>query len=482
MENGTMRTFLDSLNSRAWVVAASVAAGASASVALADPPSPADAIRELQKTYRTTETCERVQVEVKFPAPGGAPGTRTARSAIVVRLQPVAQAMKYEGAADAGAPGQPPVAVHAARAIGTVSLDLGAIRVWASEGKLVAVHDRNPGTYVESPVDEVLSPVAIGTVIPPVILPALELASTPEDAACNRFWPYARDIVWQSVEVDPRQAGRRTIRGTCVGGTVVLTTQGQRLRSLSIDQPERRTTLTLTFSPASPCDVAKSAIDVAGRERVKTMEDLRPRSGVLRVGTRLPQMPITQAGPGGAQGWDLGGLMQPPASVMAHGVGPAEHVVLVLMRSAPAGGSGAAAAKKFDGDALAPLLAEMRLEAFKARIPAAGGLDGDKAPGALIARFGYAPVLVMSSPTPEEIVARMKSAAERWGPDVLWTTDARATIDMFAPGADAACVIIDSNFILRAVVPVEGGQTAEQVADQVAAALFELAPADAKQP
>jgi hypothetical protein len=79
----------------------------------------------------------------------------------------------------------------------------------------------------------------------------------------------------------------------------------------------------------------------------------------------------------------------------------------------------------------------------------------------------------MAKPNPDDLLARLKAAGPDW-PAVLWTTEAKSTIDLFAPTSDAAAIILDSEFVLRAVVPIDPSQTAEQVGDQLAASLFEL--------
>jgi hypothetical protein len=420
-------------------------------------PSASDAVRELQRFYRSAPTCERVRVELRFPAQPPASGTRIAHSSIILRLQPRAAPADPK-------PSDPAFPNPAPPPIASLGLELGQLRVWVADGNLLAAHERDAGAYFQSSIGPSITSESLSDVLPPVLLPALDLAAASPDAPCSRFWPYATNIVWQTVEPDPKQPGRRTIRGLSPEGPVVITTQGPRLRTLVIDLAQHKTILTLRFSPVAPCDPAKSALDIAHRQRVPSMDDLRPRSGILRVGSRVPPMPITQAG---GQAWDIGLLAQPPHGAAREGVKPAEHVVLIFLRQPP---SGAPADRRFNPDQLAAILRRMRADAFKPRIPE----DADKDPGAAVARIGLAPVFVFAAPKPEEIMASLASEGQKWGPDVLWTTDPKSTIDLFAPGVDAVVVILDTDHVLRAVVPVDPTQTAEQVADQIAASLFEL--------
>jgi hypothetical protein len=427
-------------------------------------PSAADAIRELQTAYRGTSICERVQIEVHYPAPAPATGTRIARSTIAVQL-----------AIDPPASAAPDGQTQDAHTM--LALELGALRITAARSQLTAIHSRDPSTFFQAPIADQLTSKVLADVLPPILIPELDLRSARPDAPLSAFWPYATDISWQSVEMDPKHPTKRTIHATCAGGgggSITLIAQNNRLRSLTIDLPAKRTTLALTFSPFGPCDLSKAIIETTRRQRVDAMDELRPRSGTLRVGVRLPHMPITQGING--QGWDMGALLQPTEQATLAGIKPAEHVVLLFLRQNPLTPPSDGKDQRFNPEALARILRTMREDAFKARIPAPSSTSDsqlDKDPAAAIARFGYAPVLIMGSPNPDDLLKKLRDANATW-PEVLWTTEAKATIDLFAPTADAAAIILDSEFVLRGVVPIEPSQTAEQVGDQVAALLFEL--------
>lgn len=427
-------------------------------------PTASEAILELQAAYRAIPICERVQVEVHYPAPAPATGTRIARSTISVSLSG-------------------PAASPDALAEQIVALELGALRIHASHAQLTAVHSRDPATFFQAAIDEQVTSKSLGAVLPPILVPQLDLKTAAPDSPLSAFWPYATDIVWQAVEVDARHPTKRTIRGLLPAGSIALTVHNQRLRSLAIELPTKQTSLILSFSPFGPCDPAKLAIDTARRQRVDCMDELRPRAGTLRVGIRVPHMPITQGitgQPGG--GWDMGALLQPPEKAQLAGIKPAGHVVLVFLRQIPLTPSGSAAneptrEQRFSPESLAKILHALREESFKARAAAGSPDAADKDPALGIARFGYAPVLVMGSPNPEELLKKLREANAVW-PETLWSTEAKSTIDLFAPTSDAAAIILDSEFVLRGVVPIENHQTAEQVGDQIAASLFELGGAD----
>jgi hypothetical protein len=442
-------------------------------------PSANDAILELQSAYRNAPICERIQVEVHYPAPAPAIGTRIARSSVSVHLSGPAETAPdtKPGSTEAPAPQDQ-----------IIALELGALRIYAARGRLTAIHSRDPATYFQAAIDDQPTSRSLAAALPPILIPELDLKTAPADAPCSAFWPYATDITWQSVEVDPKHPSKRTIRGTCTEGTLSLTTLNQRLRTLTIDLPAKQTSLVLNFSTFGPCDPARLAIDTTRRQRVDAMDELRPHSGTLRIGVRVPYMPITQGLGGQAgTGWDLGALLQPPAKAQLAGATPAEHVILIFLRDPPLpSAADETKEKRFDPEALARILRSLRTEAFAAHAPApttqppdTESKSADKDPALHIARFGFAPVFVMAKPNPDDLLARLKAAGPDW-PAVLWTTEAKSTIDLFAPTSDAAAIILDSEFVLRAVVPIDPSQTAEQIGDQLAASLFELGAGDSK--
>lgn len=459
---------MDRRRFRAVALAGAALLALGAPVRAEDPPAtPEGLLAALHRAYALGPTCERVAIELRTPGPGGQ--ARVSRSTITVRVEPLQAAAPPPPKA-----GETPAPAPAPAAARSVALDLGALRVWAGQGRVVAVHERDPATYYSAPLDPLVTPQALAAALPPVVLPQLELACTPADhAPLASLRPYAEGIRWTGVEADPKATGRRTLHGVCAGGTVEIETQASRLRAVTIDLPERHVTLTMRCTPLGLCEPARWEIGTEKRSAVESLGDLRPRTGALRVGSRLPDMPMT-ARDGGP--WAMADLLQPPAQQALEGQRPAEHVVLVFLRTGPAGQFGGPGTR-LDVKRLAAALQELREATFAARSPGAKAAD-PAGPAAQMARFGLAPVLVLSGPAPDEILTRIAEAQRVWGPDVLWTTNARSTIDLLAPGADAAVLIADADWVLRAAIPVDAGATAEGIADQVAAALFELAPAE----
>lgn len=409
-------------------------------------PAAAAAIIELQNAYRTGEVCERVTLQVKSITPGNAL-PRTVRSSYVVRMELTPSLIDNR-----------PI----------VAVDLGSMQFMVRDGLITAVHPRDPATFFNAPHNGFISTRAIAQALQPVPLPQLDLATAPSsELPCTEFWPYAKNITWTGVDVDPRQSTRKTIRGVCEGGLVTLAVSAQRLRTLTIDLADPKTVLTFGFAPSGPCDPQRAAIDVTRRQRVELASDLRPRAGVLKVGARIPELPLSP--PGGGQ-WSLAEILEPPPEAIIVGMPAADHAVLLLTRPSNEDGF-IPALPRLDLNKLGDLMRQMRSASFQPR--PAGRLSGDVEPPT---RFGFARVLVMNSPGPEEVIAQLRAAQPKWGTQMLWTTNAGATVDVFAPGADAAVVIVDAEGVLRSVLPIEPGITAEQVADQIQASLFELAP------
>lgn len=430
--------------------------------ALADPAAD-QALRDLQRTYQSAPTCERIGIEVRTPGPVPGAPQRIARSSYIVRLQP----------------GQTPGEVNA------IALELGQLRIWAdaADRSLTIAHTRDAASCFLAELTPPITSQALARTLPPILIPQLDFASSA--AIPTSMWPYATGITWSAVEPDERAQNRRTIRGTFSGGaagSVTITTAGPRLRTVTIDLPARQISIHLTCSPVGPCDPPRHAIDPARRTRVASIDDLRPRAGTLRTGVRVPDMPLTRAGAGNTK-WSLTDLLAPPQDALrADPTTPqAEHIVLVLLRVQPSDTK--STLTRFDADRLPGLLLPMRRASFMPKT----GPESERDPATLLARFGLAPVLVMGGatpPAPDEILRRLREADDKWGGgsgagvEVLWTTEPAATIDLFAPGAEAVVIILDAESVLRSVISIEPQTTTDQVADQIAAALFELTPAD----
>lgn len=444
-----------------WIVTAIAGAASLATEAQASHDSAAaSVVREVQTFYASNAICERVGVQVKTPAPGY---TDTGASGGPMRTRRASYAIRFRGVPGAGL-------------TPSLSLELGQYQLFARPTEATIAHARNATTYYRQPMEGAITTRALGDVVPPVPLPQLDLAQGPTNIAgeglCTSFWPYAEGINWTGVEVDPRVPSRRTLRGEFAdsgGGTVTLLLSGVRLRMLTIERRSPRVSITLACTPVASCEPEKSVIDVSSRTRVESLLDLKARGGWTHVGEDLPPISISPAGGGD---WLLDDLLESPAEAVIVGVPRAEHAVLVFTR-VPAPGEVSALAR-LDFDTLGAHLRSTRASAFNVRSGGGSLVAAEQAE--LPPRFGYARVLVFSNqPEPAVMLESIKKSGLHWGMrNVLFGASAAESMDLVAPGAEAAVVIIDSKKIVRAVIAVDGTTTTDRLADQIAGALFEV--------
>lgn len=397
-----------------------------------------DAVTELQNAYRSSPTCERVNLEVRSPGPGGT--TRVSRATYLVRFDP--------------ATSEPSKAPR-------LYVELAQLRLWASAGTLTLMHARDATRFFQCAYSGLLGTQSVSQCLPPVPMPSLDLASP---SPCASFSPYAPSIAWEKVEIDPRGPGRRIITGRLTdsdAGTLRLEVWSGRARRLVIDRPSKRSTLVFSMSPVMPCTLP-ALVDTQMLRRVDTPEELHPGAGAVRVGTRLPEMPLSL--PTGEPGL-LASLFDAPAEAAVKGVPAAEHAVLVFTLPG--------AAPRLDADELAKQLAVLRRTTFG--IGPSTKLSGE--PGEGIARFGYARILVLTGASPDRVLDELRASADLWRDHLLWTSDRASTVDVLAPGSAGVAAIIDADRVLRAVVAIDAQTTTQQVLDQITAALYELAPA-----
>lgn len=424
--------------------------------AMAHDPGASAALQDLQAFYSANPVCERVGVQVKTPAEGG--GTSKSFRA--------SYALKYRCAVGTGL-------------ATSLTLELGSYLLDATPTDVTLAHARNSTTYFRDAIEGAITSQTLAEVVPPVPLPQLDLAQAqrlnPTDGVCTEFWPYASGITWRALETDPRVPTRRTVRGEFTGGggggggSVSLLLNGSRLKLLTIERHQPRLTITLAFTPVTACEPEKRLIEVSSRTRVETLLELKPRGGGSHVGDALPAVSISPAGGGE---WSLQDLLDSPAEAVIVGVPNAEHAVLVFTREGP--GVAAGGATKVDFDRLGAHLRSTRASAFS--VKSTGGALAAQELADLPARFGYARVLVFNQlPDPAPMLEAIKKAGQSWGMrNVLFSASAAESMELVAPGAASAVIIVDSKKVVRAVISIEESTTTERLADQIAGALFEL--------
>lgn len=433
-----------------------------------DEPKALAAVESLRAYYSTSDVCERVGIEIASPGPTPTVPVRRTRSSVIVRLSSGERGGRV---APPTSTTTPTPATAAGDEVGRIlALDLGQLRLVAADGLLVAAHAANQSTFARwtlagSGGGRVASR-DLESVVPSVLVPQVDLAAEGAGGVVRSLGSYARGITWTGVESEARQPSRITISGVFEHGRVRLVAGGGRLKTMVIERPDQGVTITMNISSLSPCEPRRALIDVERRTRVEGLDELKPKGYTLRIGVKAPEMPLSRVS---GEKWTLDEVLAPPSEAAVRGVPSAEHAVLVFVRSLRPGVS--TSLPRFDAVKLAGILGPLR-EATFAEVDRDKPVEADGGPR--LARFGLAPVLVVTGLSADELLVRLKDVGKVWGRDVMWTTDPAASIDLFAPGGEAAIAVIDSERVVRGVVVVEPSMTTEQVAEQVEAVLFEV--------
>lgn len=364
-----------------------------------------------------------------------------------------------------------------------VSLDLGGLRVTADRASFLAAHARDDQTFFQAPTPPPLTSDGFSTVLPPISIPPLDLASfsptpTTPDAigpTLSDFAPYARNIVWESIVSDPRRPNRVTLHARHDAGTLTLEADRDRLLAITIEH-RPGTTIAMRFAELSPCDPASSALSIVGRSPVPTLDDLHPRSAMLRLGVVTPPLPLS-TGPGEA--WSVEDFMQTPAEFVP---GPVcEHLVLIFTRADdPTPKGPGPLALKTDLARLGALLKQIRADSFAPPLSPAPPPPTDQPaspmqPHPVYKPLNFALVLVLDSPAPEDVLERIAPLSRSWGPNLLWTTSAPASIDLLLGQTPAGYVVLDAEGVLRAATPLPTIAAAEGIELDIRATLEKLA-------
>lgn len=429
-------------------------------------PTPAEVLRKVAERYRKSPWCERVNVEVRTetgaPDGGGAEGRsgamRTSRAAFVLRVDPRVS----------GGTGEPnPVVV----------LELGPIRIRAADGTFEAVHIHNAATVFRAPVSQPPTSSALAALLPPLPLPSLDVMwngasaeSVAQPPERHQIAHYARSVVWTDAAPDPRSSGRLTLRGTCEGGSVSMTVQNDTIQSLDMKFPDSGTTIRIVLTRVAPCRDDEFRLDSTERSRVDRLADLQPRAGLLRLGAAVPELPITFAGGGGSGATPrLEELYKLPAENFP--LTRASRLVLILLRgrmigdhgSMGGGGGGANVRSAVNTDDLARALSDLQAQSLSRADAVADGLQP----------FNFAEVIIWDAPpAADELLRTLKGEQDVWGERLYWTTEPKATIDLFALPDESVAIVLDSGRRLAGVVPLSKGVSTEQVLDQISILLL----------
>jgi hypothetical protein len=396
---------------------------AAAQPVVRDPPPepvPVDvALTDLRNAYAKTTADE---MSVRFRARGGGDRTDT----IIVRIQ--------------NSPDGPQ----------RMLLDMGALRVYAASGRLIAINTSVPGKYVEKAYTGMLSPASLAGLLPPVPLPQLALAAG--RGAFNTPTPYTPTLSWRGAQVETLVHVRSLVlNGSSPTSTVTVSANPDtgRLTRLTatIRKRDSENTVELAIHPIDPGDPASWAIKTDGRERAALLADLRsaaPRPPPeIAPGQPVPDLSFSKPD---LTKWSLHAALAAAAKDAPAGAAPP--ATLILFRSPPQADKADAVAR----DA-------------KAGLAVLRTLSTSADPGKLARPLTAAAVVIELAEFNQD---RWQEIARDWAAgasprlgadDLFWASSAAQTIDRFAPGAQAILLVVAPDRTLRGVIRLDGRAT-----------------------
>jgi hypothetical protein len=387
---------------------------------------PGVALTDAHAAYAGEPTAERVRIAIRARA--GA----LLREEMVVRIRP-------------GKAGN-----HEPR---RVALELGELRVVTVDGTLLATNIRNETACYAAEFDGEVTTAVLDRLLPPLPVPQLALAGASDPSAggagtaevSDGWTPYTPHIVWERGTIDEVKRSDVVVLtgrsepapdGSGLSGTVAVAIDVHtgRLRRLEAKLADGDLELTMEFDPIATEPAPVWSISETGRTRLKQLSELRARPGDLVPGRPVPEIGLIDLD---WKPWEIRSVLG------REGAAKVDWLALVLVTDA--GAEDGAAAKS----AVEPLLLRPQQSGQGAMVVVfiAGGAGADTR-------------------------AKVRAAAERWGPGMLWTASREKTLDRFAPGAGAALVIISADRTLRCIVALDGrGADSARIAEEVQACL-----------
>ncbi len=290
-----------------------------------------------------------------------------------------------------------------------LALELGPLRVWAgvenSRAVVRAVHALDAAHVFEHRRDDADVLAALTEALPPIALPQLALVWS-EAAPLRDLTAFTRNLAWTSATLESdHEPPVAVVTGASPDSRAVLILDAatSRLARAELESRAGRLRIAMDVSPVAPGDPASWRIDPGSRERVSEITDLAPAPGDVGIGARAPDLFLMTLD---NQPWRLADRVGSP-------------VAITLFRAAGA---------------------ESALKLHEFAQSAAGATPR-----------ATAVAVAILSPEDRPHTERLESLRGQWGGELLWSMSARATIDRFAPGADAALIVVDSAGIVRLV-------------------------------
>lgn len=308
-----------------------------------------------------------------------------------------------------------------------LAVSMGSLRVQVVEGLVSAVSESAVGRVFRAALGEDLSSTSIAKVLPPLPIPSLEFLGARGVVTPGSMTPYANGVIWESRAERPT-AGESwaVIHGSAGETRVALTVDLQtwRIRHVEIlgRQAGNNWSLDCSVTPIAAPERDPFAPMTESLQPVATLAELVAAQLPVQPGARVPSLTLMDRN---LHAWSLG------TAFSRQGSEPSRNpmVALVLYRA----GSEAARA-----DAEAAALAVSQT---------AGRMHAD---------IAVHPVMVYE--LREFQVIGVQQEASMWDPSMvpLASTAGRELLDRFAPGRNAAVVLIDEEHRLVGALACDG--------------------------
>jgi hypothetical protein len=329
-----------------------------------------------------------------------------------------------------------------------VFIDFGTLRVVAASGEVTAANELVPGKYFQSTLSGPITPRSLAKVIPPTPIPELALVSS-DHAVVADLTPYTSHVTWTSATID---ASARTamLVGTSSAGPIALTvnpTTGRLSRlTATIHGQGGETTLDLVITPADLGNPGSWGIPVEGRERVKSLADLRTPQASAQPASVGQPVPDLSAQRTDFSPWSVHrALADPPAIPLA----------LILYRATPPERLEAASR---DARAGAAVIRAVQFGQTSPGDPPAAPVDLKLAAAVAmeLGQFSRAAFDREQGQWQSAAATRSADAHPVASPELLWANSVAQSIDRFDSKSGSILLLIAPDRKLLSVIPLDG--------------------------
>ena len=379
-------------------------------------------LRRVRETYRSGPVADRVEMSAAVLGDIGSKPPRALRSVVTAMLD---------------ASGQQP----------SMKLELSDLVLHAQGHKLIGVNRLEQRTCAVVELSG-LTLEGLADHLPPIPLPQVAFAFGKENA---ELFKGMGAIAWNA----PARALAGTaviysMSGTHKTGTIDLKVDGSTWRLMQVNaqfsRPSGKTQVTLDVSVVDAGESAKWPLDIAGREQVSTLAQLRARTGEIKSGQKLPNL---TANAEGFASWSIVDAFAENRRKTAAGERPADAMLLLLFRANDDEVKSEALLKDAQAGqhAMATVLQELRRQSA----------DDTAAPSVLCEAIAVFEIVKFERERPAAITKTWADAsADLPARQLHWSLSANATIDRISPNAGAVIVVILPDLSLAGIVPLDG--------------------------